>query len=162
MCHFSSASLPKSALGAVRHVIWRNAQHATQANEFSSQQPPASAQTRGQVLRRHPNLFGNGLTAAPGEFREPVFGLDVDYPQDRSDWYDPDFFAKQNYIGVGVKTDGAFHPYIAGRVVENLYVAGSEVGGCNSLAEGSGAGVAIMTAFKVADGILGRQEPANA
>ena len=108
------------------------------------------------------NLFGNGLTAAPGEFREPVFGLDVDYPQDRSDWYDPDFFAKQNYIGVGVKTDGAFHPYIAGRVVENLYVAGSEVGGCNSLAEGSGAGVAIMTAFKVADGILGRQEPANA
>lgn len=108
------------------------------------------------------NLFGNGLTAAPGEFREPVFGLDVDYPQDRSDWYDPDFFAKQNYIGVGVKTDGAFHPYIAGRVVENLYVAGSEVGDCNSLAEGSGAGVAIMTAFKVADGILGRQEPANA
>ena len=108
------------------------------------------------------NLFGNGLTAAPGEFREPVFGLDVDYPSDRSDWYDPDFFAKQNYIGVGVKTDGAFHPYIAGRVVENLYVAGSEVGGCNSLAEGSGAGVAIMTAFKVADGILGRQEPANA
>ena len=108
------------------------------------------------------NLFGNGLTAAPGEFREPVFGLDVDYPQDRNDWYDPDFFAKQNYIGVGVKTDGAFHPYIAGRVVENLYVAGSEVGGCNSLAEGSGAGVAIMTAFKVADGILGRQEPANA
>lgn len=108
------------------------------------------------------NLFGNGLTAAPGEFREPVFGLDVDYPSDRSDWYDPDFFAKQNYIGVGVKTDGAFHPYIAGRVVENLYVAGSEIGGCNSLAEGSGAGVAIMTAFKVADGILGRQEPANA
>lgn len=108
------------------------------------------------------NLFGNGLTAAPGEFREPVFGLDVDYPQDRNDWYDPDFFAKQNYIGVGVKTDGAFHPSIAGRVVENLYVAGSEVGGCNSLAEGSGAGVAIMTAFKVADGILGRQEPANA
>ncbi len=108
------------------------------------------------------NLFGNGLTAAPGEFREPVFGLDVDYPQDRSDWYDPDFFAKQNYIGVGVKTDGSFHPSIAGKVVENLYVAGSEVGGCNSLAEGSGAGVAIMTAFKVADGILGRQEPANA
>lgn len=108
------------------------------------------------------NLFGNGLTAAPGEFREPVFGLDVDYPSDRSDWYDPDFFAKQNYIGVGVKTDGSFHPSIAGRVVENLYVAGSEVGGCNSLAEGSGAGVAIMTAFKVADEILGRQEPANA
>lgn len=108
------------------------------------------------------NLFGNGLTAAPGEFREPVFGLDVDYPSDRNDWYDPDFFAKQNYIGVGVKTDGSFHPSIAGKVVENLYVAGSEVGGCNSLAEGSGAGVAIMTAFKVADGILGRQEPANA
>lgn len=108
------------------------------------------------------NLFGNGLTAAPGEFREPVFGLDVDYPSDRSDWYDPDFFAKQNYIGVGVKTDGSFHPSIAGKVVENLYVAGAEVGGCNSLAEGSGAGVAIMTAFKVADEILGRQEPANA
>jgi anaerobic glycerol-3-phosphate dehydrogenase len=34
-------------------------------------------------------------------------------------------------------------------------VIGSEVGGCNSLSEESGAGVAIMTALRVADEMIG-------
>lgn len=102
------------------------------------------------------NLFGRGLVASPDKVTEPVFGLDVDFPAERKDWYDENFFARQNYTGFGVKTDGKFHPLRGGSVVKNLYVIGSEVGGCNPLAEGSGAGVAIMTAFSAADSILGK------
>lgn len=102
------------------------------------------------------NLFGKGLVASPEAVKEPVFGLDVDYPAERKDWYDEKFFARQNYTGFGVKTNGDFQPLRDGKVVSNLYVVGSEVGGCNPLAEGSGAGVAIMTAFSAADRILGK------
>lgn len=102
------------------------------------------------------NLFGKGLVASPDKVAEPVFGLDVDYPAERKDWYDENFFARQNYTGFGVKTNGDFQPLREGKVVPNLYVVGSEAGGCNSLAEGSGAGVAIMTAFSAADRILGK------
>ena len=102
------------------------------------------------------NLFGKGLAALPGDVIEPVFGLDVDCPEQRKDWYDENFFARQNFTGFGVRTNDVFQPLRDGKVVPNLYVVGSEVGGCNPLAEGSGAGVAIMTAFSAADRILGR------
>lgn len=100
------------------------------------------------------NFFGKGLEATPDKVVEPVFGLDVDYPSDRSEWCDEDFFAKQNFAGFGVRCDGSFRPNKDGRIIENLYVAGAEVGGCNSLYEGSGAGVALLTAFSVAESIL--------
>ena len=45
------------------------------------------------------NLFGKGLVASPDAVKEPVFGLDVDYPAERKDWYDEKFFARQNYTG---------------------------------------------------------------
>lgn len=102
------------------------------------------------------NLFGKGLVASPVAVTEPVFGLDVDYPAERKDWYDEKFFARQNYTGFGVRTNVGFQPLRGGKVVSNLYVVGSEVGGCNPLAEGSGAGVSIMTALSAADSILGK------
>lgn len=100
------------------------------------------------------NLFGKGLVASPDKVTEPVFGLDVMYPEDRNEWYDKDFANVQNYLGFGVRTGNDFRPYRNGTLVENLYVIGSELGGCNSLAEGSGAGVAIFTAMNVADKLV--------
>lgn len=100
------------------------------------------------------HFFGKGLVATPEKITEPVFGLDVDYPADRNAWYDKDFFSRQNYLGCGVRTDGDFHPCKDGVPVDNLFVIGAETGGCNSLYEGSGAGVAIMTAFRAAEVIL--------
>ena len=38
--------------------------------------------------------------------------------------------------------------------MQNLYVVGSLLGGCDSLAEGSGGGVALLTALRVADAIV--------
>lgn len=100
------------------------------------------------------NLFGKGLEALPDAVVEPVFGLDTDFPADRAEWCDPDFFSEQGYASFGVVCDNSFRPMRNGTVVDNLYVIGSEVGGCNSLHEGSGAGVAIMTALSVADSII--------
>ncbi|MBP5218421.1 MAG: anaerobic glycerol-3-phosphate dehydrogenase subunit B [Bacteroidales bacterium] len=100
------------------------------------------------------NLFGKGLVASPLRVVEPVFGLDVIYPEDRNEWYDKDFANVQNYIGFGVRTGNDFRPLKDGKTVENLYVIGSELGGCNPLAEGCGAGVAIFTAMNVADKLM--------
>lgn len=100
------------------------------------------------------HLFGKGLEATPSKVYEPVFGLDTVFPLERAAWCDEDFFARQEYASFGVVCDEYFRPSIGGHKIENLYVIGSEVGGCNSLYEGSGAGVAIMTAMSVADSIL--------
>ena len=100
------------------------------------------------------HLFGKGLEATPSKVYEPVFGLDTVFPLERAAWCDEDFFARQEYASFGVVCDEYCRPSIGGHKIENLYVIGSEVGGCNSLYEGSGAGVAIMTAMSVADSIL--------
>lgn len=101
------------------------------------------------------HLFGQGLVSTPEEVAEPVFGLDVDFPSDRNRWYEENFFDKQNYLGFGVRTDDCFRAIKSDSALDNLYVIGSEASGCNSLFEGSGAGVAIMTAMRVSDEILG-------
>ena len=100
------------------------------------------------------NLFGKGLEATPDSVIEPVFGLDTAFPTDRSSWCDEEFFARQEYAGFGVSCDDSFKALRDGRPLGNLYVAGSQVGGCNPLYEGCGAGLAIMTAMSVADSIM--------
>ncbi len=110
--------------------------------------------TADQYVLASGNLFGKGLEATPDTVLEPVFGLDTDFPADRAEWCAPDFFSEQGYASFGVITDDSFRPMRNGAVVDNLFVIGSEVGGCNSLYEGSGAGVAIMTALSVADSII--------
>ena len=102
------------------------------------------------------SYFGHGLIADIEKIIEPVFGADVLFDADRNLWYDKDFFARQNYIGFGVATDGSFKVMKDGSAIENLYAAGSILGGYNPLYEGCGAGVALMTAFSVTDSILGR------
>ena len=51
------------------------------------------------------NLFGKGLEATPDRVSEPVFGLDVDYPEERKEWCEEDFFAPQNFSGFGVRSE---------------------------------------------------------
>ncbi len=102
------------------------------------------------------SYFGHGLIADIDKVTEPVFGSDVIFDADREKWYDKDFFSKQGFIGFGVATDAGFHIVKDGAPVENLYAAGSVLGGFNPLYEGCGAGVAIMTAFHISESILGR------
>lgn len=99
-------------------------------------------------------FFSKGLASSMQKIYEPLFGLDVRFPEDRTQWYKPDFFAPQACGGFGVVTDPQFRVYKNGVVIENLYAAGSVLADCHSRQLGCGGGVAILTAFAVADNIL--------
>jgi glycerol-3-phosphate dehydrogenase subunit B len=100
------------------------------------------------------SFFSKGLVSDINGVREPIFGLDVNSADERSDWYKRNFFEAQPYMNFGVATDSSFHAAINGAVVENLYAVGSVIGGCNSIKEGCGAGVAILSSLHVASLIL--------
>jgi glycerol-3-phosphate dehydrogenase subunit B len=50
------------------------------------------------------------------------------------------------------------HPTIGGRVVENAWAIGSLLAGADSVSEGSGGGVAVLTALAVADQIGNKEQ----
>lgn len=97
-------------------------------------------------------FFSKGLRSNPFAVTEPVFGLDVEASQDRNDWYAPSFAADQPYMQYGVKTDAGLHAISGGKPIENLYAIGSVLGGTHP-EFGSAAGLAIRSAFAVADQI---------
>ncbi len=97
------------------------------------------------------NFFSRGLAAAPSGVYEPIFGLDVNTLQDRSEWYDEKFFESQPYMRFGVSTDNGFRASKGGKTVENLYVAGSVLSGANQIKEASMGGVSLITGLHVAN-----------
>ena len=99
--------------------------------------------------------FSKGLVSTPTLVNEPLFGLDIDYPEDRNAWYDPDFFADQPYLNFGVKTDESLRAVKDGVPLQNLYAIGSILGNTRKADYGTAAGLAIRTAFAVADTIKG-------
>ncbi len=109
----------------------------------------------GSFLLASGAYFSKGLKASPSGVTEPVFGLDVEQTADRGDWYDPDFGADQPYLRFGVRTDAALHPLRAGRPLSNLYAAGSILGATRP-EFGTGAGLAVRSAFAAVDQILER------
>ncbi len=98
------------------------------------------------------SYFSKGLVSTPSTVYEPLFGLDTDFGEVRSSWYDPDFFASQKYMDFGVRTDADLRPLKDGEPLTNLFVAGSILGNAHPL--GKGASLAILSAFKVSDKIL--------
>lgn len=100
------------------------------------------------------SIFSEGIIATPTGFTEPVFGLDVNAPAKRSEWYSPDFFDPQPYMSYGVETDKEFHPRKDGKPIANLYAAGAALAHCDALHEDSGAGTAIICGLYVAENIL--------
>lgn len=101
-------------------------------------------------------IFSRGIVAEPHRIFEPLMKCDVDAPADRDAWFDPQFFNAQPYMRFGVVTDSSFRPLRDGKPLDNVYACGAVLGGCDSLKEESGAGVAILTALQVADNILER------
>lgn len=100
------------------------------------------------------SFFSKGLVSDINGVREPVFGLDVDSIDERPQWYRKDMFEAQPYMSFGVATGEDFRASRNGQQVENLYATGSVLSNCHPMKEGSGAGVAILTALHVADTIL--------
>ena len=101
--------------------------------------------------------FSKGLSANPFLVSEPVFGLDVEYNEDRNSWYNPQFAAEQPYMGFGVRTDKALHGIRDGQPLENLYAIGSILGATRP-EFGSAAGLAVRTALAAAQDILNQAQ----
>lgn len=102
------------------------------------------------------SFFSKGLIATPGKISEPVFGVDLTYEEGRENWFDRNFWNRQNYISFGAKVNADLNVSIDGQTVDNLYAIGSLLGGSNALYEGCGGGIAIVTAMAAADNILGK------
>lgn len=100
------------------------------------------------------SFFSKGLVATPEKVTEPVFGVDLIINEGRDNWFDRNFWKKQNYISFGAAVNENLNVSVEGKTITNLYAAGSIIGGYNALYEGSGGGVAIVTAMKTADMIL--------
>ena len=99
--------------------------------------------------------FAKGLAATPTQVYEPLFGLEIDHPAERKEWYDPDFFGHQPFMDFGVATDAELHPLKDGAPVKNLFAIGAVLGNTRLKEFGSAAGLALRTAFAVVDAIKG-------
>jgi len=102
------------------------------------------------------SFFNKGLIAHHDKLQEPVFNLDMNSLEARSTWYNPQFFAanSQPFLSLGIKTNHNFNPMLKGKVVKNLFCAGSNLGGYDPIAEGCGSGVAISTGYHAANQLL--------
>lgn len=103
------------------------------------------------------SYFSQGLIAEPDRVYEPVFGLDVNYSEDRGQWHELNVFSKQPYQSFGVKTNADFQGMYQGQALDNLYVAGAILEGFSPIKEGCGAGVSILSALNVAEQIINKR-----
>ena len=100
------------------------------------------------------SFFSQGLIAEPTRIYEPVFGVDVIYPSNRDEWFSRDIVSTQPFMEFGVDTNASFQTKKNGEVIPNLYAVGAILAGSHPIQEGSGGGIAIMTALSVAEHIL--------
>lgn len=102
------------------------------------------------------SFFNKGLIGQHDKLNEPVFNLDMNSLAERSTWYNPQFFAEnsQPFLSLGIKTNKTFNPSRKGQVINNLFCAGSNLGGYDPIAEGCGSGVAISTAYHAVNQLL--------
>jgi glycerol-3-phosphate dehydrogenase subunit B len=103
------------------------------------------------------SFFSQGLVALPDKVIDPICNLDVDYLNNRQDWYTGNVYDKQNYQSFGIKTDPEFLAIKEGKTICNLHVCGASLGGFDALKEGCGSGVSLLTALYVAGEILNKR-----
>ncbi|WP_188979859.1 glycerol-3-phosphate dehydrogenase subunit GlpB [Halocalculus aciditolerans] len=99
-------------------------------------------------------LIGKGVETDRAGVREPIFDCHVPAPDDRYDWFRDDAFGDHPFARFGVRTDDALRPLDETGTVEfeNLYAAGSVLGGYDFAAEKSGSGVSLATGYAAGRG----------
>ena len=96
----------------------------------------------------------NGLASNYIKVYEPIFDLDVDAAEKRTDWVDTDVYKEQPYMSFGVTTNSQLQVQKAGKTIQNMYAIGSVLSGHNSIKQADGEGVDIVSALAVARTIL--------
>jgi len=102
-------------------------------------------------------ILGGGIHSAPsGRVWETIFDLPLTAPQQRSQWFHPEFLAPQPVFLGGVQVQKDFRPVAASgrRLYDNLWAAGGVLAGADVIAERSLEGVAIATGIAAAQGML--------
>ncbi|MCG9681090.1 glycerol-3-phosphate dehydrogenase subunit GlpB [Vibrio sp. Isolate23] len=102
------------------------------------------------------SYFSHGLVAKSTQVVEPVFNLDVYFHQHRHQWRAKAFLSQQphSFMQFGVVTNSQFSPSINGQTISNLHCCGSVLSHYDPIHEGCGGGVAIASAYKVAENII--------
>ena len=96
-------------------------------------------------------FFSQGIVADMDRVYEPVFGLDVKYERDRSEWFDASFAAPQKFLEFGVSSkDGC--ALKDGVKIVNLHPAGEVLAGI-SCAQGDAREQIIKSALDAAAAI---------
>lgn len=103
-------------------------------------------------------FFGKGLVADRHAIREAVFGLPVVQPGEREQWHDPEFFNAEGHAAnrAGLEIDDRFRPLgVDGKPVhERLFAAGAILAHQDWMRMKCGAGLAITTAWRAAQGTV--------
>ena len=100
------------------------------------------------------SFIGGGLKGDGKRIEEVLFGLDTVTPEDG--YTTRNIFEAQPFMSCGVVVDNSFKAVKGGEPIENLYACGAVLAGYNPVKEGCGAGVAMLSALKVADDIINR------
>lgn len=120
---------------------------------FTKNHREVPLRTRNVILASG-SFFSGGLEADRQRVFEPIFGLGVEVPEERTSWSKADFFAPQPWLQFGVKVNARLQPFHQGEYTKNLYAIGSVLGGFDPIQQGCGAGVSMLTALFAADSIL--------
>lgn len=102
-------------------------------------------------------FFSKGLKATMTAVVEPVFGVDVQYDEDRDKWCDTDFCSDQPFESFGVLTDAEGHVLVGGVPAANLFAAGEILAGVNSIGDDAEERIRA-TAIKAAGRILSKKD----
>jgi glycerol-3-phosphate dehydrogenase subunit B len=114
--------------------------------------------TADAVLLATGDILGGGLEAGQdGHVRETVFDLPVVHDTDRAGWTNPALWDEQPFERFGLRVDKHMRPLDAdGKpIYDNLYAAGSLLTGADRINEGSRQGIALATAFRAVEAVLG-------
>lgn len=91
---------------------------------------------------------GGGIESDRDVVEEPIFGLPVEHPEDRYEWFEDDVWGEHPYTRFGVAVDGDLRPIADGEAqFENLRAAGNVIGGYDFATEKSGCGVSLATGY---------------
>jgi len=94
-------------------------------------------------------FVGKGLDSDRQQVREPVFDCHIPQPEDRYDWFVDDAFGDHPYARFGILPNESMQPLgpDGEPEFENLYAAGSVVGGADIAREKSASGVSLATSL---------------